>query len=406
MLRGSRPGERRGGRKLDTPNRRTVLTDRILSIGSEHPTASQRAFLLILVKDQKLPADTRMAVAPKCFPTKRTRSGGTRRPRAAADIRSWVAQGTGAISMEGSKSIQTATSAPANQDWNPRVLDALLGIVQDVTADFKARRKAALKIAEFLLPKVAKKAKVLPDEYGFTVNLSLARKYRDIRSRLSSLDRGPSRKIPAVAQKIQKLKAQLDAIRQRLQVPCPSMYGTAQVARDSSRLVELIEMRANNTALTEAQDAEEAHLRARFDAFAFGPESTAHRRRQVLQDAERQYKKHRFFGDFAYAVPLSSKDKRDLEFLRWIYSAPKPETSKFENELLEAYGDHPFQRELPAADGNLYPRNSKLRPSKATDDLSAGIGNGRAPDTSPAQSLPRKGSTQTPLTSMSPSAAP
>ena len=79
-------------------------------------------------------------------------------------------------------------------------------------------------------------------------------------------------------------------------------------------------MRANNTALTEAQDAEEAHLRARFDAFAFGPESTAHRRRQVLQDAERQYKKHRFFGDFADTVPLSSKDKRDLEFLRWIYS--------------------------------------------------------------------------------------
>ena len=78
MLRGSRPGERRGGRKRDTPNRRTILTDRILSIGLDHPTASRRAFLHKLVKDRKLPADTRMAVAPKCFPPKRTPSSRSR----------------------------------------------------------------------------------------------------------------------------------------------------------------------------------------------------------------------------------------------------------------------------------------------------------------------------------------
>ena len=52
----------------------TILRDRILSIGLDHPAASQRAFLLKLVKDRKLPADTRMEVAPKCFPPKRTRS--------------------------------------------------------------------------------------------------------------------------------------------------------------------------------------------------------------------------------------------------------------------------------------------------------------------------------------------
>jgi hypothetical protein len=371
MLRGSRPGERRGGRKRETPNRRTVLTDRILSIGSEHPTASPCAFLLILVKDRNLPADTRMAVAPKCFATKRTRSGGTRRPRASADIRSSVAQGTGAKSMEGSKSIQTAASAPANQDWNPQVLDALLGIVQDVTADFKARRKAALKIAEFLLPKAGKKAKVVPDEYGFTVNPNLARKYRDIRRELRSLDRGPTRKIPAVAQKIQKLTAQADAIRQRLQVPCPSKYGREQVHQDLSRLIEFIELRANNTALTEAQDDEEAHLRARFDVFAYGPEHAPHLRRQALQDAERQFKKNIFFGDYSYAVPLSRRDKGDLELLRWLYPKPSPKTSQLDDDEFGFLRDHPFQTELPAADGNLYPQDSKLRPENAADDLLA-----------------------------------
>ena len=74
MLRGSKPGERRGGRKQDTPNKRTVLVDRILSIGSGAPrVCSPQGFLLKLVKDPKLPADTRMALAPKSFPLKRVR---------------------------------------------------------------------------------------------------------------------------------------------------------------------------------------------------------------------------------------------------------------------------------------------------------------------------------------------
>ena len=92
MLRGSRPGERRGGRKRGTPHRRTILRDRILSIGLDHPAASQRAFLVKLVKDRKLPADTRMAVAPKCFPRKRTRSFRTDRPGASAGSRTTIAQ--------------------------------------------------------------------------------------------------------------------------------------------------------------------------------------------------------------------------------------------------------------------------------------------------------------------------
>jgi hypothetical protein len=382
MLRGSRPGERRGGRKRDTPNRRTVLTDRILSVGSDHPTASRHSLVRKLVKDRKLPADTRMAIAPKCFPAKQTPSGGRRRPRGLAGIQSTIAQGASAKvgSVEGFKGTQTA----ANQNSNPQVLDALFGIVQDVAADSKARRKAALKIAEFLLPKAGKKAKVLPDDYGFTVNPQLARKYRDIRRELRILERGQRRKIPAVAQKIQKLTAQADAILQRLQVPCPSRYGREQVRQDLSRLIEFIELRANNTALTEAQDDEEAHLRTRSDAFVHGPEQTACLRRQALQDAERQFKKHLFFGDYSYAVPLSWKDERDLELLRWLYPEPS-RMSQLELEEFEVLGSHPFQSALPAADGNLYPPDSRLRPASAADDLLVETEDGHAADSSPMQ---------------------
>ena len=40
MPRGSKLGERRGGRQRGTPNRRTVLADRILAIASARPTTS------------------------------------------------------------------------------------------------------------------------------------------------------------------------------------------------------------------------------------------------------------------------------------------------------------------------------------------------------------------------------
>jgi hypothetical protein len=75
-----------------------------------------------------------------------------------------VAQAALATGSAGaSKGWQTLAVVPAVRNWNPKALEALFGVVQDATANLKARRKAALKIAEFLLPKVGKKAKVIPD---------------------------------------------------------------------------------------------------------------------------------------------------------------------------------------------------------------------------------------------------
>ena len=65
-----------------------------------------------------------------------------------------------AVASKGSPAV-----VPAIRDWTPQALDALFGVVQDATANPQARRKAALKIAEFL-SKAGKKAKVIPDEYG------------------------------------------------------------------------------------------------------------------------------------------------------------------------------------------------------------------------------------------------
>ena len=378
MLRGSRPGERRGGRKRHTPNRRTILIDRILSIGLDDPTASRRAFLFKLVKDQKLPADTRMAVASKYFPPKRTQS--SRTGRALADIQTTIAQE--AVAEVGSSG---EVLVPAVRDCNPRALDALLGIVQDATACPKAQKKAALKIAEFLLPKAGKKAKLVPDEYGFSISSSLATAYRDNELKRHALVNEPTRIIPAIAEKIKKLEARSKAIRRWLQVPCPTKYGRDDAIKDCVRLCEFSRLRYNETVLTEEQNAEEAHVRARFDIFATSPEMIARRRHKALEDAERQFKKSRLTGEFN-AVRLSRKDRNDLKLLRWLY--PKSSLDRSDPEFSDPdfgayypYRDHPFQDELLAPDGNFYPRSSKLRPADAADDLLVKVADG--PPTSP-----------------------
>jgi hypothetical protein len=279
-----------------------------------------------------------MAIAPKCFPAKRRPSGRTRRPRGSAGIQSTIEQGTSAkvSSAEAPKGTQTA----AVQDWNPQVLDALFGIVQDVTADPKARRKAALKIAEFLLPKTAKKAKALPDEYGFAINPDLARKYRHLRRELVFLRVGRTRNIPAVVQKIEELTVRVNAIRRRLPLPSPSKYGIRESQRDLTRLEELAELRGNGAGLTESEAAEEAHLWARLDTFRHSPEQTARSRLKALEDTERRFEMgHR--NGYSGAPPLTPKDRDELELLRRLYPEPISNPSHSGSDESEMFHGHP-----------------------------------------------------------------
>jgi len=174
----------------------------------------------------------------------------------------------------------------------------------------------------------------------------------------------PTRIIPAIAEQIKKLEARSDAMLRRLQVqvPCPTKYRVEEATNDYFRLMQFTRLRDNKTALTEVQNVEEAHLKVRFDVFAASPEQIARRRRNALQDAERRFKQSRLFGEF-YAPPLSRKSRSELEFLRWLYPEPIQEPCQLDDDQMElTRGYHPFQSELPAADGILYPQDSELRP--------------------------------------------
>src|SRR5258706_13009497 len=68
MPRGSKPGERRGGRKKGTPNKSTALKKAALSAASADPTITPLQFLLGVMRDPQAPTDLRIRVARAAAP--------------------------------------------------------------------------------------------------------------------------------------------------------------------------------------------------------------------------------------------------------------------------------------------------------------------------------------------------
>ena len=339
MPRGSKIGERRGGRQRGTPNRRTVLADRILAIASEHPTTAACQLVDILAKDQKLPADIRMAIAREFLSAGRSRSVGASAVRSSAR-KQRKAQSTG-----------PRPEPPGNRRL--ATLDTLFCIAQDTTVATEQRRKAAAEAAQHFLPKKPGERRwwvnAPADEYGFVITPQIAAEYRDSNYELRRLANSRSNS-PAIARKREKLRARLQAILHRLPCPCPSRYPMTERQHDKDRVIYFLRQREANNPLTEKEEAEEAHRRARVDSFDQGPESAARQRLSVLRDKERISKN-------ASRPCLTRKEEVDLRFLRLLYSQHSPHRFDPEDE----FSHYPL-RDAPAADGNLYPPNSKLRP--------------------------------------------
>jgi hypothetical protein len=175
MPRGSKPGERRGGRQRATPNRRTVLTNRILAAAAANPAPTTNELVLVLAKDQDLPADTRMAIARKALLFGPSRSMHSRSAAPNGHDRPPSKPGT-KIGPD-----HEANKGPASKRGGAIAAEAglatdlLFAVAQDTAANPADRRKAASQVAEFFLPKTARgkkprRSKFPPDEYGFVVD--------------------------------------------------------------------------------------------------------------------------------------------------------------------------------------------------------------------------------------------
>ena len=344
MPRGSKIGERRGGREFGTPNRRTVLANRILALAPEHPKASASQFVDILVQDRQLPADIRMAILQNFQPAGRSRSAAVGAARSSAN-RPQMSKSAGPL---------PAPSGTAK----PAAMDMLFSITQDMTVQQDQRRKAALAAAQYFLPKTLGEKRwwvnAPRDEFGFAITPQIAAEYRDIKIELRCLQGND----PATTRKAAAMQKRLKAIMHRLQCPSPTLYGKHQRTQDGLLLLYSLQRREDNKTLDEEQNAAEAHCRARCDCYDQRPEMAAMQRLSTLENKERIFRN-------AFGPRLTRKEKADLRFLRRFYSQPRESPPGL---LLDDKSFYlPLRDEPLAADGNLYPPNSKLAPVKDGD---------------------------------------
>jgi hypothetical protein len=68
MPRGSKPGERRGGRQKGTQNKKTLLRNAALSAAAADPNLSPLDYLLNVMGEQTFPLETRIAAAREALP--------------------------------------------------------------------------------------------------------------------------------------------------------------------------------------------------------------------------------------------------------------------------------------------------------------------------------------------------
>jgi hypothetical protein len=351
MPRGSKPGERRGGRQRATPNKRTVLSERLLAIASANPTAAAHEFLRSLVNDPALPADTRLAIGRRIFRDDRPSSLAERSKQRRRD-----SEPAGETSLPGRATTSVANVGLATLP----TLDLLLRIAQDATATPAERLKAASEAARFLLPKKPgpkklRRGKFPPDEYGFSVDPNLARELRDAKLQLGCLRLSSKKLTPyAIAQKASKLQARIKEIQESLQCPCPSKYRLTysvdgaevpgEIVRDNERLAILLKRHGEKKTFTAEEDLEEAIRMARYDSFLVGPEMAAGKRVIKLREKKRA-------ADHG-GPPLTRTEEVSLRFLGLLYPPPRRSIDErilaedpFWNERILA--EHPFW-DLPA----------------------------------------------------------
>ncbi len=173
MPRGSKPGERRGGRQRGTPNKKTELRNAVLCAAAAHPNPSPLDFMLDLMRDPKVPTDLRIEMAAAAAPLVHPR------PKSLPKI--WVTRFRADITIRRTeaKLNPPGPAAAGGVDLTP--LDFLLGVMNDPEAKPQQRIKAARVAARYKHAQAdaGEMLIVLEDKFGFKIDPALAKSIRD-----------------------------------------------------------------------------------------------------------------------------------------------------------------------------------------------------------------------------------
>jgi hypothetical protein len=316
------PDQRRGGRKPATPNRRTLLIERILALAESRPVLSLAELLMALSRDQSLPGDTRFKIID-----------------------------------------ERLQKLKAKRRKVPEELEALLLIVQDAQTGAHHRRRAAGRLAVILLPKKVanRRWRYGTGRYGFKFNVEIAREYRDTELRLRELNPEVAcSRLSATDPEFVAIKSKIEEMRKQLLLrPAPpEHYGQNDISDDRKWLHHFGRKRADGKKLSEAEDKEEAECRARYDSYAYGPEQMARERRATLESWQAQIRRDN--RERGIRKILRPHRQAELRTLRLLYPDRSPTgedrqgpdvQKSSETRAAIFFEQHPFQVDEPCADG-------------------------------------------------------
>jgi hypothetical protein len=326
MPRGSKPGERRGGRARGTPNKSTVFKDAVFCAAAQ-PNTSPLDFMLAVMRNEEMPTDLRIEMAAAAAPFVHTRPKADARKRAdpAAD-RSRLRDPADIIIRRAETNL-SASESGVGDEANLTPLDYLLGVMTDPEVTSRQRINAARIAARYkhTHPRPDEMPIVIEDPFGFSFDPAMARALRDNKRRALRLDSERRKREQGATGPLEpgpeevELKARIDATEVTLR--CPAGYGERQAMKDRKRLRNLASQRAwppPNNILTAEEDAEEMHLTARVAAYDWSPEAKAVSRitelsqrrivRQGLTAAEQSE-----LDDLCKQIPVRPKDPDEPE---------------------------------------------------------------------------------------------
>jgi hypothetical protein len=279
MPRGSKPGERRGGRQRGTLNKKTVLRNAAISAATCDPNISPRDFMLGLMRNCDLPVADRFAAAQAALPLVHAKVS-TGKTNAAASGEYGYDRCDVNVKQ---KSESTARVTPSRETGNGiphsaksaelSPLDFFLEVMRSPDVPIDVRQRAARIAAPFVHPKPAsrKATLVINDPYGFVVDPEAARVLRDAYRRHFRLYqtihmRGwDDRQHWEALHRYQELERSLGE-----STECPVCYTSVDEHEDLERRDELFKKWKRGKRpyqLTPEEDAEEAHLYGRIAAY-------------------------------------------------------------------------------------------------------------------------------------------
>jgi hypothetical protein len=375
-MRGSRPGERRGGRQKGTPNKKTAFRNAVIAARSANENLTPLDVMLAVIRDPQVSLADRVKMALKALPRlhrkpKAGQSGNAIAGSRAATVQSFgtpkdaAGGGTGKdaaatkrdpIGGAGKKG-PTASSTPPPEESQKSTagaeeggkcpglmpLDFLLSVIRHPKTPAALQVKVSLATLPYIHPKQSSrppKPAVVADRYGFEVDPALAKKLRNKIARLAQLNRRRSPH-PGDQKTIQRLHQEANLMIAALQCPCPSRYNDKAPANDRQRLERLWRKRRSRAKLTPAEDGELARLNARYMAFASGPEARARARIDALRDKDRRFRN-------GTGPRLGRCERAELRGLATLYPREIPEIDEEFLVRESVFSERPLDFEEPS----------------------------------------------------------